>query len=102
MLVVRNIFVTFPILTNYREMNANHQYRILLLIIVLLMSLAGHTATMDEKSVAGTHRPMVNPTPPTPAVRQQVVRQQVAARPRATTPVTLIPTGARTRMSSLN
>ena len=43
-------------------MNANHQYRILLLIIVLLMSLAGYTATMDEKPVAGTRCPMVNLT----------------------------------------
>ena len=43
-------------------MNANHKYRILLLIIVLLMSLAGHTATMDEKPVVCTHRPMVNLT----------------------------------------
>ena len=43
-------------------MNANHKYRILLLIIVLLMSLAGYTATMDEKPVAGTRCPMVNLT----------------------------------------
>ncbi len=43
-------------------MNANHNYYILFVMAALLMSLAGHAVTMDEKPVAGTHRPMVNLT----------------------------------------
>ena len=43
-------------------MNANHKCRILLIMIALLMSLAGHTATMDDRPVSATHRPMVNLT----------------------------------------
>ena len=43
-------------------MKTNHKYRLLLIMIVLLMTLAGHTATMGDSPVVGKRRPMVNLT----------------------------------------
>ena len=43
-------------------MKANHKYRIVLVLTILLMSLAGRTATMDVPPMVEKHCPMVNLT----------------------------------------